>query len=781
MYIAAGDTASYFNYSFNAVVNAAAYRDIDFGPIDSSYTLSFRARVGGTTTNSYDGLMVFLVDPAIATVASNNNITSPWGNVNDLYRIATVRLDTVWNTYEASFDTISGIHRVAFYWFNQNTGSETSYGPSLLEPAAVDNIVIDYSPCPRPVATTVTAMGSTSANLSWVGPAVANYEVIYRKTSQGPADNIFLQSNTNSITLTGLEALTEYAVWVRKFCGNDTSLTSDVMRFTTDMCDGAEYILIGDSNMSTATSYNVPLNNFYNYTLCEIIIDSAELGDNTEFSAISFYYTYTSASTVKTDVDIYIMPTTDSVFSSTSDMRAIDSSAVLVYSGNLNCTQGWNMFGFDTVYTWDGHSNLIVIIDDNSGDYDGSSYTFRVRNCNGNKTIDWYSDSYNPDVTNTSSYSGSMYLRTFRPEMQLISCGAGCRVPTLLPATDVTYNSATISWNSIATDFDIAVKAVTDAEYPAPTAVSNASSYVVNGLAPATMYRYHVRAICDAEAGLISDWVEGTFVTDSLPCFDPSELAVQSTGYTTATLGWTANGEESAWRIHVWNTTFDQTYDVTSNPATVTGLVSDVEYSAEVMAVCGGVVESGVSNTVTFRTARCEAPTNVGTSNITAHTAVVSWSGDASSYRVEYGTEGFGTGEGTSVTATGTTVTLTNLLDDQTYDVYVYAVCAEGLESAASQKHTFETTNEGIDIAGGMNVSIYPNPTTSATTVALSGVNGEVTITVVDMNGRIVMTESVSCDGDCVKRMEVEGLAQGAYFVRVSGENLNMVKKLVVK
>ena len=231
----------------------------------------------------------------------------------------------------------------------------------------------------------------------------------------------------------------------------------------------------------------------------------------------------------------------------------------------------------------------------------------------------------------------------------------------------------------------------------------------------------------------------------------------------------------------MWNTTFEQTYDVTSNPATVTGLVSDVEYSAEVMAVCGGVVESGVSNTVTFRTARCEAPTNVSSSNITAHTAVVSWSGAASSYRVEYGTEGFGTGEGTSVTATGTTVTLTGLLDDQTYDVYVYAVCAEGLESAASQKHTFETTTEGIDIAGGMNVSIYPNPTTSATTVALSGVNGEVTITVVDMNGRIVMTESVSCDGDCVKRMDVEGLAQGAYFVRVSGENLNMVKKLVVK
>ena len=59
--------------------------------------------------------------------------------------------------------------------------------------------------------------------------------------------------------------------------------------------------------------------------------------------------------------------------------------------------------------------------------------------------------------------------------------------------------------------------------------------------------------------------------------------------------------------------------------------------------------------------------------------------------------------------------------------------------------------------------------------------NGDVAITVVDMNGRVVMSDSMSCEGDCVKTMEVSGLAQGAYFVRINGENVNMVKKLVVK
>ncbi|MBQ6237289.1 MAG: T9SS type A sorting domain-containing protein, partial [Bacteroidales bacterium] len=61
------------------------------------------------------------------------------------------------------------------------------------------------------------------------------------------------------------------------------------------------------------------------------------------------------------------------------------------------------------------------------------------------------------------------------------------------------------------------------------------------------------------------------------------------------------------------------------------------------------------------------------------------------------------------------------------------------------------------------------------------GVAGEVAITIVDMNGRVVMSDSMSCEGDCTKTLEVTGLAQGAYFVRISGENVNMVKKLVVK
>ena len=774
MYVSADQGATYRPYSNNAVVNTAVYRDIDFGTTQNSFTLSFDARVGGSVAASYDGLMVFLVDPAIAPVASNNNITSPWGNVNNLYRIATVRLDTAWHTYTASFDTISGVKRVAFFWFNQNT---TSY-EAWPEPAAVDNIHIDVSDCARPVATTVTAVGSTSASLSWYGPASANYEVIYRKYPGNYANN-FAYTNTNSIMLTGLDPMTEYAVWVRKLCtGGDTSLTSDGITFATSLCDNS---VIASTGAATGTSYYTPVDNFYRYTLTETIIDSAELVGSTFISAIAYNYNYSSAMTDKTDVAIYLQHTNKSVFSSSSDMEVLDSTAVKVYEGSLNCSSGWNYFTFDTLFEWDGHSNLMVIVDDNSYAYDGSSYVFNTSSCSGYKTLVWYSDSYDADPT-SSSYSGSKTYFQYRATMQLISCGGdACSVPGALNATNVSYNGATLNWTGSATDYEVSVKAVNDAVWPVETPVTG-NSYDVSNLAPATTYQFRVRAICDADEELISDWGIGTFVTDSLPCFAPSALTLEDAGMNTATFSWTVNGEENGWNIHVWNTAFDQSYDVTANPATVTGLTKNTTYYAAVQAICGnGAAESEFSDTISFTTADCPIPTGVAVNNVTTNAATVTWSGTAASYVLEYGPVGFPEGEGTMVNnITGTSYTLTGLNSSYSYDVYVMANCDGQNSSNWSEPVTF-TTQVGIDGVDGVNVTLYPNPASQSTTVTLSGVSGEVTITIVDMNGRTVRTEQMSCEGDCVKTMEVTGLAQGAYFVRVNGDNVNMVKKLVVK
>ena len=350
--------------------------------------------------------------------------------------------------------------------------------------------------------------------------------------------------------------------------------------------------------------------------------------------------------------------------------------------------------------------------------------------------------------------------------------------------TNIDYQGATLGWTGSATDYEIAVKAATDATYPEATTVTG-NTYNVSGLQAATMYLYHVRALCDTAEGLISDWKEGFFTTDSLPCFAPTALHVVDSAYTTVTLGWTAGTTETSWNVHVWNTNFDTTYVVNNNPATVGGLATNMSYNAAVSALCGGgAAESEYSDTISFMTALCQVPTGVTATNITTNAATITWNGSASSYELQYGPHGFPEGQGTVVTVTGTSYNMTGLESETDYDVAVSAVCdaGNGVQSTYTARYSFTTAEEiGISGVNGLNVTIYPNPTSTSTNITLSGVTGDVTITVIDMNGRTVRSASLSCDGDCATTIEVSDLASGAYFVRVSGEGVNAVKKLVVK
>ena len=712
--------------------------------------------------SSFDFIRVALVPANVELQAGNysgfdNASAMPSGSIG-LDGNNRMNLQSSWTTHTEEFTlTQSGTYRLVFMW--RNDGSVYNQPP-----AAIDNVVLRLNTCPIVSNLQATAADLSSITIDWteVGSAT-QWEVEY--TDGTVTNNMF--TTTHPLTINGLVSSTNYVVRVRPICSaTDTGAWCGAINVATS-CDIMQLPYVENFDTYTGTTYSTE----------GVLPNCWDFFSNGTSNAYkphitgsgSYWYphsnpnalTMTSGSSSYGDTKIVVLPEFES---------PVNTLSMTFWYKMESATNG-SMLTVGYVTGMD-YQNTFVPIDTVTSTttitYDSISFE-NVPDSATRVAFKWY--------YNTSFYSCGI------DDITVTSTAPACRVPSGLIANNITYNEATVSWTGNAADYEIAVMAATDATYPEPTLVSNAASYTFTGLAPATMYRYHVRAICDEAEGLISDWAEGTFTTDSLPCFDPSELAVQTTGYTTVTLGWTANGEETNWRIHVWNTAFDTTYDVNTNPATVGGLAPDVDYSAEVMALCGAVMlESGVSNTVTFHTAMCEVPTGVTVNNVTAHTAVVSWTGTAQSYRVTYGYEGFGTGnEIAAIPVTGTTTTLTGLESGETYDVYVYAVCETGIESNASTKQTFETDIEGISTADGMNVSIYPNPTTDATTIALSGVNGEVSITIVDMNGRIVKSDSMSCEGDCTKRMEVNGLAQGAYFVRINGEGLNMVKKLVVK
>ncbi len=132
-------------------------------------------------------------------------------------------------------------------------------------------------------------------------------------------------------------------------------------------------------------------------------------------------------------------------------------------------------------------------------------------------------------------------------------------------------------------------------------------------------------------------------------CIEPSGLTVSDETAHGATFSWTNGGSETEWHLYVSteNTApaddiyLKEVYVVDDNPHTITtGLDPETDYYVWVRANCGG--GDGYSSWVgpeTFTTTiACPAPTGLAVSEITGHTAKLSWNGTSNSYNVRYRT-----------------------------------------------------------------------------------------------------------------------------------------------
>ena len=82
----------------------------------------------------------------------------------------------------------------------------------------------------------------------------------------------------------------------------------------------------------------------------------------------------------------------------------------------------------------------------------------------------------------------------------------------------------------------------------------------------------------------------------------------------------------------------------------------------------------------------------------------------------------------------------------------------------------------GIGDVDATTVTLHPNPAT--TTVTLSGLEPGATVTIVDLNGREVAEFKIQ---NSEFKIDVPSLTSGAYFVRITGERQQAIRKLIVK
>ncbi len=252
----------------------------------------------------------------------------------------------------------------------------------------------------------------------------------------------------------------------------------------------------------TSTHYYTPVNNYYNYTYTQTLFTAAEFqaqgitpGVPQTISSIAYNYSYSSAMTSKTNCTIYMGHTSATSFSSTSDALPL-SSLTRVYTGNLNCSQGWTTFTLSTPFVWDGVNSLVVAVDDNSGSYNGSSYTYYYTSASANRAMWFYSDGTNPDPSNLSSFSGSTSVSANRTNTRFVM------TPLTCPGTTApTISGNTVTWTEMGTATRWALEYGSSGFTPGTgtrVVINNTPSYTLPGLTSGTVYDIYVRSLCSS-------------------------------------------------------------------------------------------------------------------------------------------------------------------------------------------------------------------------------------------------------------------------------------------
>lgn len=186
---------------------------------------------------------------------------------------------------------------------------------------------------------------------------------------------------------------------------------------------GGVVLEIGSENSSQTESV-MPVCTNHKYSLVQIILKASELNGAHDLGGISFYYNSNTPLTAKTNCNIYITPFADPQFWSVYNYQQLNSSAVLVYSGPLNCQKGWNRFDFSTPYSYNGNGNLVVIIEDNSGGKQNNAL-FKVESCSTHLALAYHREGSGGIINNPYWPDATKGYYTKRPVMKLYGVGSG--------------------------------------------------------------------------------------------------------------------------------------------------------------------------------------------------------------------------------------------------------------------------------------------------------------------------------------------------------------------
>ena len=668
-----------------------------------------------------------------------------------------VSTDLVWTAgsyaNEASFTVSDPFGAEQFASNPMTTGTNTVY-----------TFMPNCSGCAMPADLAVSGVDANSATVSWTGTA-DSYVVEYGETGFTPGTGTSATVTSTTYTLTGLDAATYYTVYVTADCGAEGTSSAATVSFMTACETVVNYPYTDGFENGLGCWVSTPISGSSNWATTSSYNNSSTLPEGSSCVAVS---STTHGYQTELASPIFDLTSLTNPYLSFYHIQA-------VWAGDQD-----NLF----VYYKTSPTAELELLTSFTGDISS-----------------WQFDSIalpNPTSTYQLIFKAALeYGHGIGLDKVMIYDNDGttpvvCNTPTNLTVNSITDNSAVATWTAGGDEiaWNVQYKAASATNWT--TATASTTSYTMNNLTASTQYQVRVQADCgDSE----SSWTTpvsftttgGTVVTEPTVATNAASDIMQTTATLNGTITNPSNVNVSPIGFE-WKESSALSYTVVNvTGATLTynlnGLTPSTQYSYRAFMTYNGLTYYG--DVVTFTTLPedtpepCEAPTNLHESGVifdkTLGIIDVVWEDQAGAtqWNLQYRLES--ESDWNTVTVNEPHYTLSNLEGGAVYVLRVQAVCDNGTLSDWSNTLTAVAQIVGIANYLENSVALFPNPANDYIMVQSSRFNVQ-SVEMIDVYGKVINTVNVV---DNPTRINISGLANGMYFVRVTTDEGTVTKTFI--
>ncbi|WP_461785367.1 fibronectin type III domain-containing protein, partial [Prosthecobacter sp.] len=329
----------------------------------------------------------------------------------------------------------------------------------------------------------------------------------------------------------------------------------------------------------------------------------------------------------------------------------------------------------------------------------GTTYQFRARGFKGTAASPTSLSGYSAVVTATTPFNA----------------------PTSLTATSGTEGRVNLSWvdNSAADQgYAVYIRPSGSGSYAlVDYTAANASSFAITGLAPQTAYDFQVAAAYQATPTTVIESARSNTASATTPQLNaPTSLTATSGTEGRVNLSWVDNSVTEGGHAVYIRPSGSGSYilvDYTAANASsfsITGLAPQTAYDFQVAAAYQAtptsIIESARSNTASATTQQLNAPTGFTATVQNDSSVIFTWADNSSTethYEIQFSPASANNFKklGDTINPNATSITLTGLIPNQSYDFKVRAIFNSGaaISSSAFSSVVTRSTNDGFTSA----------------------------------------------------------------------------------